>query len=177
MSPDEQFVMNSLLRVVGGSYSDGEDPPDAILQLKSEKIGVEVSTLVQRITSDCGVTVSRHSVDAPAINFANELNDEMSSDIPNDKFVLIIVPAPLNNVRKTKKQLRNGILKMLQLGVTKGDTQIFGNSISIHIHNGRRLSGKKVIGAVSMRNSSADIGLNARQILRERIEVKSKKWT
>src|SRR5690606_6024211 len=130
-----------------------------------------------RITSDCGVTVSRHSVDAPAINFANELNDEMSSDIPNDKFVLIIVPAPLNNVRKTKKQLRNGILKMLQLGVTKGDTQIFGNSISIHIHNGRRLSGKKVIGAVSMRNSSADIGLNARQILRERIEVKSKKWT
>jgi len=177
MSPSEEFVMGSLQCVVGGSYSDGEDPPDAILQLKSDKIGVEVSTLVQRITGDCGVTVSRHSVDAPAINFANDLNEEMSSVIPDDRFVLIIVPTPINDVRNTKEQTRLEILNRLQFGVTEGDIQICGNTISVHIYEGIRLSRKKVIGAVTTRNSSADIRLNAKTTLRERIEAKSKKWT
>lgn len=148
MSPDEEFVMLSLQYEVGGSFIDGEDPPDAILQLGEDKIGVEVSTLVQRITTDDGVSVSRHSVDAPAINFASDLNEEMIFEIPDGRYVMVIVPSPLNDVRRTKKQTRIEILKRIELGLAEGDIQICGNLISIYIHNGARPSGKKVVGAV-----------------------------
>ncbi len=176
MSPSEEFVMQSLTAAVGGKFQDGDDPPDAILHLDAMRIGVEVSSLVQQVISDSGITVSRLSLDAPALKFADDLNDEMASEIPEDKHVLVIVPAPLNNVRKTKKDVRGEILDRIAMGKPEGDIDIQGNKISIHIYEGTRPSGKKVIGAVATRTDSANIGLNAKRILKDRIKTKSEKY-
>jgi len=177
MSPNEEFVMKSLTAVVGGKFEDGDDPPDAILHLDAMRIGVEVSSLVQQVVSDSGVTVSRISLDAPALKFANDLNDEMASEMPEDKHILVIVPAPLNNVRKTKKEVRGEILDRIALGKSEGDIEVQGNKISIRIYEGTRPSGKKVIGAVATRTDSTNIGLNAEKFLKDRINAKSEKYS
>ncbi len=176
MSPSEEFVMQSLTAVLGGIFYDGDDPPDAILHLGTERIGVEVSSLVQQVISDSGITVSRLSLDAPALKFADDLNEEMTSEIPDDKHVLVIVPAPLNNVRKTKREARSEILDRIARNQSEGDIVIQGNNISINVYEGSRPSGKKVIGAVSTRTDSANIGLNASRILKDRIQAKTEKF-
>jgi len=175
MSPNETYVLEALQSKFGGNFSDGEDPPDAYLYIKDMKIAVEVTRLVEQVRNKSGVVVSRMSHDVPAVNLSNEIDGEVQKLILNGKYVLLIIPAPINSIRKTKEKLISIILDHIQTNLIKSDVEIEGNLISICVYDGDRESGKKVIGAVSNRYSSADIGKNTKRLLRDRILSKTKK--
>ena len=56
LKPDEQFVINSLAAHVGGTWSTGENPPDAYLRIGEEAVAVEISTLTQHVVAERGGT-------------------------------------------------------------------------------------------------------------------------
>ena len=103
MRSDETFAMNSIVKKFGGSYTGGEDPPDAYLQLNGENIAVEITQLVQQVQNDKGEMVSRHAHDRPAMTLSDELDHQMKNEIPNRKYVFLVLGAPIHNIRKTKK--------------------------------------------------------------------------
>ena len=175
MSPNETFVLEALQSRFGGNFTGGEDPPDAYLYLEKKKIAVEVTRLVEQVKSESGNIVSRMTHDVPAVKLSNEIDIEMRELIPKGKYVFVIIPAPVNSIRRTKEKLISTILDHIQNNLIKSDVEIEGNLISIHIYDGGRESGKKVIGAVSNRFSSANIGKNAKHLLKDRISSKAKK--
>ena len=173
MSPNEEFVLNALVGYFGGVFIDGEDPPDAYLLLDSRRIAVEVSMLVQQLVDKNGNQRSRFKDDIPAVNLANDLDDELNNLIPADKYVFLIIPSPINDIRKTRKELGQKILEKIETNSEISDFDIRGNRISINIYDRPGSSGKKIAAAVSNRHSSANIGLNAQLLLQDRISTKN----
>jgi hypothetical protein len=175
MSPNETFVMNSIVKTFGGKFTEGEDPPDAYLQLDGKSIAVEVTQLVQQVQNDKGEMISRLGHDQPAMTLSDELDLQMKNDIPNDKYVFLVLGAPINNIRKTKSELKIEILNQLNTGVVEQDLIIEENRISISIYDGVREAGKKVISAVANRYSDANLLNNTMYLLNDRITSKLKK--
>jgi hypothetical protein len=46
---DEKFVIKALCNTYGGTWRDGEDPPDAYLSLSDGEVAVEISILTQHV--------------------------------------------------------------------------------------------------------------------------------
>ena len=175
MSPNETFVMNSIVETFGGKFTEGEDPPDAYLQLNGKHIAVEVTRLVQQVQNDKGEIISRLAHDQPAMTLSDELERQMKNDIPNDKYVFLILGAPINNIRRTKSELKIEILNQLKSGVVKQDLIIEKNRISISIYDGVRETGEKVISAIANRYSDTNLLSNTMNLLNDRITSKLKK--
>lgn len=175
MSPNEEYVLSVLQKHYGGEIIEGEDPPDAYLIFGDRKIAVEVTRLVEQVVDESGNRVSRMAHDIPALEFADDLNRVMHSMLPEVIQVLVIVPSPLNNIRRTKEQVQSLIKKMIEERRDQVDITIEKNLISISIYNIARPSGEKVIGAVSNRYSDANIGKNTDFLLSDRISSKAKK--
>lgn len=103
MNPNETYVLGALKSKYGGEFSDGEDPPDAYLYIDKKTIAVEVTRLVEQVEDKKGKRISRLAQDMPAINLTNEINKELERHLPEDKHILLIIPTPINNIRRTKK--------------------------------------------------------------------------
>lgn len=175
MRPNEEYVLKVLVSKFGGTVTEGDDPPDAYLMLGNKRVAVEVTRLVQQLVSEDGASRPRIKDDMPALKLANELDEELRNQIPDDNYVFLILSAPIRNVRKTKKDLSNIILEKIKTSSNETDFDIGGNRVSIKIYNTPRPSGKKVIAAIANRYSSADIGSNAQFLLEERISTKNTK--
>jgi len=175
MRPNEEFVLNALVGKFGGIYSDGEDPPDAYISFGNERVAVEVTALVQQLENNDGSKRPRLSDDAPAANLANDLDRELINHIPHGKYFFLILPAPINNVRKTKAELSKTILDMVKNNSTSNEIEVFQNRISINVYDRPGKRHKKVAAAITNRYSSANILENAHQILKDRIETKNNK--
>jgi hypothetical protein len=175
MSPNENFVMNSIVEKFGGEFIEGEDPPDSYLQLDGEDIAVEVTRLVQQVENTKGKMISRIAHDQPAMSLSDELDGQMKSDIPDNKYVFLVLGAPINNIRKTKNKLRTEIMKQLKINAVKQDLVIEKNRISISIYDGVRSTGKKVISGIANRYSDANLLNNTMKLLNDRITSKQKK--
>ncbi|WP_340677441.1 hypothetical protein [Paraglaciecola sp.] len=175
MRPDEVFVMNSIVEKFGGNFTEGEDPPDAYLQLNGKSIAVEVTQLVQQVQNGKGEMVSRHAQDRPAMTLSDELDRQMKNEISEGKYVYLVLGAPINNIRKTKSELKKEILNQLKSGVVKQDLVIEDNRISINIYDGDRGTDKKIISAIANRYSDANILNNTMSLLSDRITSKLKK--
>lgn len=175
MRPDEKYALEALASKYGGEFIAGDDPPDGYLVRHESKVAVEVSRLIEHVTSDEGITRPRHADNAPVFKLIEDIDSELRKDIPFGKYVLLIVYTPVNDVRKTKRELVAKIIEMLSSEVTKAEVDIRSNSISISVYDGCRESGKKVIGALPSKNSSADIGENVSYILSSRIRDKESK--
>ncbi len=176
---DEEFVIRTLAAFYSGVWRPGENPPDAYLNIGNEQISVEISTLTQHVNDEKGGSVPRLSKDATAIRVSEELNDELREKIPPRRFVLLVLRSPITKARKLKPILSNRILDLVKSdGVSEAEAEeeILGNQIKIHLIPNDRPSGKKVVGIVTNQKSSADILLNAKQILEGRIAVKAKKY-
>lgn len=178
LRPEEKFCIEAVAASVRGRWSEGEDPPDAYLSIGSERIAVEISTLTQYVTDQNGGSRPRLSEDSTAIRLCNELNQDLKSDIPTNRTVLLILSAPIKNVRKLKPRLNEEIMALV-VSARSDDVpvkrEILGNKITIHLIPEGRPSGKKVVGAVQNEKSSADILANATAILADRIYVKTQK--
>ena len=174
MNPNETFVMNSIVKALGGKFTEGENPPDAYFNLSDNIIAVEVTRLVQQVKNDKGEMIPRLAQDQPAILLSDELDCQMRNDIPNNKYVFLTLGAPINNIRKTKKQLKKEIIHQLNTGIIEQDLTIEKNRISITIYDGTKKSGKKIISAVANRYSDANLLSNTMHLLNDRITSKAK---
>lgn len=178
LRPDEKFCIDAVVTLVGGKWSEGEDPPDAYLSIGNDNIAVEISTLTQYVMDHNGDSKPRLSDDSTALRLCNELDEQLKNRVPAGRTVLLILSAPINSARKLKPRLSAEIMALVE---SAGETdvtverEILGNKITIHHFQEDRLSGKKVVGAVQNKNSDTDILANAKSILTDRIAVKAQK--
>ena len=175
MRPEEEFVLEALVSEIGGEFVDGDDPPDAYLMHDGRRIAVEVSRLIQHTINEHGQLRPRLSDDVPALTLADHLDDDLRNNIPDKKFFFVVIPSPVNDVRRTREQINQIILEMIQSESEEFEGGVCGNLIQIKIINGDRPSGKKIVAALPNRNSSADIGLNVSFLLQDRITTKNRK--
>ncbi len=177
MRADEIFVMNALVATFGGSWKPGQDPPDAYLILAGKSIAIEISTLTQHVRNDHGEMVPRLSQDVGAIEICDALDVELRRDIPNGVAVSLVLTAPITKARKLRELLAEEIRRRIRLSSDESSTDLVlgGNPVRLIIHEHSGQEGKKVVGLIVNRNSSADIQVNAWQILEERLKDKSLK--
>jgi hypothetical protein len=176
--PDEQFCIEAVVASVGGQWSEGEDPPDAYLNMGNKRIALEISILTQYVMDQNAGCKPRLSEDTTAIRLCNELNHDLKNDIPKNRTVLLILSAPINSARKLKPKLSAEIMALVGSAASYDVTvtrEIMGNKITIHLILDGRPSGKKIVGVVQNEKSSADILANATSILADRIDVKTQK--
>ena len=174
--PDERFVMESLVAHLGGVWEPGEDPPDAYLLNTSGRIAVEVSTLTQHVEPPGKPAMPRIGQDAAVIDLVNALDQSLRPKVKGDRYAILVLRSPLENLRKFKRQLASHVELTLAAGedVTE-NMMIAGNDVKISTHTGERPSGKRVVAVIPNRLSSPCISQNATDILRDRIEDKALK--
>jgi hypothetical protein len=175
---DEQFVMMALGKHFSATWIPGEDPPDAYLQLKNNKVGVEVSTLVQHVEDNEGSLVSRLSDDMTALSLCDELDKELRHLIPKNRRVRLVLEAPITKKRQLKPILFEKILQAVNSpSIQQGsfDYEILENKIAFQVTDYTGASTKKVLALVTNSRIGANISENARIILNDRIASKSKK--
>lgn len=178
MRPEEEFVGRALITFVGGpsraSVSDGDDPPDLYLSVDGSHIGIEVTQLSQFTFEHDGTFGNRTTQDFFGIRILNELNAKQGPALPKDVSLLIGLWVPVPKARRFKRILTEWVAHVVAAPKQgfKEEREIEGSKASISVIE-QRPSGKKIVGFVVNKNSSADIGLNARLILEDRIRTKS----
>jgi len=178
LRPDEEFVIRSLAKMLGGKWWAGENPPDAYLKLGDKIVAVEISTLTQPVLNGTEFGKERRSGDVGALRFCEELDNEVKSQIPKGICVILILYAPINKFRRFKKLLSEKIIEYSSRKIEcEFEGEILDNKYNIQIVSGERPSGKKIVGIISNSRSSADILANAVYALNDRLFVKSRIMT
>jgi len=174
MRKDEMFVAEAVASWCRGTYRPGENPPDAYVTMHAETVALEVSTLTQYVTDDRG-TRPRLSDDGPALTLADELDSELTTDIPDGHLIVLTLTSPILKLRKTKAALGARIRKYLNDPEPwERSVQINGNLIGIALSKYESPT-RKVFGIVQHRGAGEHILTNAWKILEDRIKVKGKK--
>ena len=178
MRPDEKFVSHALVAFFGGpsfvSVSDGEDPPDLYPTFKESRVGVEVTRLSQFTFEPDGTLGNRTTKDCFGIQFLEDLNVIVGLSLPSNISLLVGVKMPVPNAAKFKKNLATWVSQIAIDPVLgqRHETMIEDSKVTITVVT-ERFTGKKIVGFVANSNSSADILLNARLVLEDRIRKKS----
>ena len=156
------------------SVSDGEDPPDLYLTVGGSCTGVEVTQLSQFTFEPDGTLGNRTTQDSFGIRLLNDLDAKVGPMLPEDISLLIVLWVPVPNASRFKKSLTEWVTEIAAAPKQgfKEEREVEGSRTSISVI-GQRPSGKKIIGFVVNKNSSADIGLNARLVLQDRIRTKA----
>ncbi len=171
---DEEFVAQALSEHFSGSWDEGQDPPDIYLSYNEKKIAVEISTLTQHVINDEGRFIPRLSQDTGVIRLCEELDLELRGYISGEFYIILTLFSPIIKVRKFKQLLKDQIILLTKKNKELDKViEVNGLEIRIHIVSGKRESGKKIIGIVSNKNSSANIADNVRYIFEQRISKKS----
>jgi hypothetical protein len=178
LRPDEEFVIRALAAHVHGMWTPGEDPPDAYMKMGEETVAIEISTLAQQVVDERGGMKPRLSEDTAALRLADELNDELLSEVPEGRMVVLSLRAPILELRRTKERLKKRILSLVADGTNRTidvEENILGNRIGINLSTYDGTDPRKVHAAVVNQKSDAHISRNARLILEDRIVTKTKK--
>jgi len=175
---DEEFVGRALVDYFGGSscasVSEGEDPPDIYLTASASRVGVEVTRLSQFTIESGGTLGNRTTQDFFGIRLLDELDAKVGPSLPDDVSLMICLRVPVSNAAGFRKRLTKWVTKIAlapEIGL-EHEREIEGSRTSISVIP-ERPTGKKIVGCVVSTNSSADIGLNARLVLEDRIRTKS----
>ena len=178
MRSDEEFVGRALVAFLGGpssaSISDGEDPPDLYLHIGGSRAGVEVTRLSQFTFEPDGTLGNRATQDFFGIQMLNKLNANAGARLPEEMSLLIGLWVPVPNASRFKRTLTEWVAQIVvtpEQGFYE-ERKIEGSKVTISVIE-QRPSGKKIAGFVINKNSSADIGLNARLVLEDRIRSKA----
>jgi len=178
MRPDEKFVAQSLVKFPGGpaavSATEGENPPDLYLNLKGKRVCVEITRLSEFTFDPNGTFGNRATQDAFGIRVINELNSKLGASVPSNAKLLLSIEMPVPNPGRFRKSLEAWVREVATAPDPHAsyERQIEGSNTRILVIPGTP-TGKKIIGRVMNKNSSADILLNARLILEERIQAKT----
>jgi hypothetical protein len=150
-----------------GTWTRGEDPPDAYLIIGDREVAIEISTLVQQ---------PRTSDDMGAARLVGELNLELRGLVSEGVTILLKFTAPVAELRKTKAALTNFLRKKLvdiQSCTDETRFDVNGNVVSIRPIDGRE-GQDKIIGIILPQHSKTDILYNASQILGNLVARKTK---
>jgi hypothetical protein len=175
---DEEFVGRALVEFFGGpsraAASDGEDPPDLYLTVGASRVGVEVTQLSQFTLEPDGTLGNRTTQSYFSLRLLDELNTKVGPSLPDDVSLLIGLWVPVSNASRFRRGLTEWVTKVASAPEQslEQEREIEGSKTSISVIP-ERPSGKKIVGFVVNTNSSADIGLNARLVLEDRIRTKS----
>jgi len=93
--------------------------------------------------------------------------------LPNDISLLVGLWVPVSNAARFRKELKEWVreIAMAPANGTELERDIDGSKTSVSVIPERPFG--KIVGFVVNKNSSADIGLNARLVLEDRIRTKS----
>ena len=178
MRPDEEFVGKALANYFGGpgkaSVSHGSDPPDICLTVGTTSIGVEVTQLSQFTLEPDGTLGNRMTQDFFGLRLLDGLNSQVGPSLPADVSLLVGLWVPVLNAARFRRAVSEWVKSVAsspKMGF-KEECQIDGSKVTISVIP-ERPSGKKIVGFVCNKNSSADIGLNARLVLEDRIRRKN----
>lgn len=178
MRRDEALVGRALVEFFGGpscaSASDGEDPPDLYLTVGASRVGVEVTQLSQFTFEPDGNLGNRATQDFFGLRLLDEINAKIGPSLPDDVSLLVGLWVPVSNAARFRKGLTDWVREVGSAPATglEQEREIEGSKTSVSVIP-ERPSGKKIVGFVVNTNSSADISLNARLVLEERIRRKS----
>jgi hypothetical protein len=178
LKPDELFVINALATHLNGTWSAGEDPPDAYLEIGDGTVAVEISTLTQHVVDERGGTHARLSEDSTALWLANELDKELRTAIPDGHMVVLTLRAPIAKARRTKEELKDKILHLVANTTDQTidvEEDVLENRIDINLSSYSDPDNRKVHAVVINRKSDPHVTSNARMILEERITTKTEK--
>ena len=180
LRPDEEFVGQSLVAFFGGpslaAFSEGGDPPDLYLTTEGVRVGVEVTQLSQVTFRPGGTNGNRRTQDAFGLRVLADLNNEVTTILPIGVALLIVLWVPVENPSKYRKALTD-LVKGIALSPELGHEivrNVEGAKVSLKVIP-RQPGADAVSGAVANTESSADIGMNARVILEERIQAKTQR--
>jgi hypothetical protein len=166
MKPIEKLVIDAVAAEFCGTWTCGEDPPDAYLMIGSREIAIEISTLTQQ---------PRTSDDMGVVRLVGELNRELGGLVPKGVTILLTLCAPLvGKQRKTKAALTSFLREKLADSQSFTDETRFdanGNVVSIRPIRERC---EKIFGIILPQHSNTDIRFNAWQILENLITRKTK---
>ena len=169
MRQEEIFALNSLTSVFGGEYRNGEDPPDAYINLSGKCIAVEVTMLVEQITRN-GKTHPRLADEMPVRNISTEMEEKIGIYVPDNSWLYLGLPSPIENIGEFKDKLVQVILEFLENDLKATEKMILGNLVSLNLIRAKIPPERKVVQFVSSRQSFCTE--QAELILRERIEAK-----
>ena len=168
----------SLLGYFGGSekvsVNEGDDPPDIYLNFSDSCIGVEVTQLRPPTIEQGRPLGNRTTQDLFGIRLVNELNINVGPILPDGMSLHVHMDLPIKNPRKYKKILRDWVTEVAKSPALDYEERrdIQGSKTKISIIQ-KPAGRKKIVGFITSNNSSADIALNARLILEDRIRKKS----
>lgn len=151
-----------------------EDPPDAYLGVGSETVAVEISTLSQHVDDYRERPIPRFSKDATALRLREKLNEDLQTKISQGCTALLVLKSPIANKRQLKPHLPEKLPELIEspepLQIL--ECRIFDKMIEIQLDSSKRSWGNKVAGLLINQKPSADILMNARVSLDDRIIVK-----
>jgi hypothetical protein len=104
----------------------------------------------------------------------NELDGNVGPRLPEELSLLIGLWVPVPNASRFKRALTEWVAQIAaapKQGFNE-ERNIEGSRVTVSVIE-QRPSGKKIAGFVVNKNSSADIGLNARLVLEDRIRSKA----
>lgn len=174
MREDEKFVADALAKWLGGTFREGENPPDAYLVVGADTIAVEISTLTQSVRDDLGER-PRLSDDIAVARLAKRLNTTLKDVIAEGRCLVLTLGAPMLEIRKTEAELKRYIRDGLG-GASSGSVSIRGNTIGFSVYS-HDVPSEKVMAVIEHRGAGASrhILTNAWCILEGRIVDKTQK--
>ena len=154
--------------------ADGEDPPDLYLSLPNSRVGVEVTRLSQFTFESDGTLGNRATQDFFGLRLLDEIDTKVGPLLPDDLSLFVGVEVPVPNAARFRKELTDWVTQIATAPVAGAthERKIKGSKTSVSVIP-ERPTGKKIAGFVVNKNSSADILLNARLVLEDRIRTKS----
>lgn len=177
MREDEAFVGRSLVCHLGGAnrvrLEDGEDPPDLVLVIDGQRVGVEVTRLAQFTVRPDGSLGNRATDDSFGLRVVDDLNSRLGPLLPDDVDVFVHLEMPADSGGRFRTRLFSWIQEIVaapELGF-EAERRIEGAYVRIRVIR-RRLSEKRIVGLVGNDHSSPDVGFNARLLLEDRIHTK-----
>jgi hypothetical protein len=179
MRREEAFVCSALVTFLRGpsvaSGTDGDDPPDIYLTLGGSRVSVEVTRLSQFTIEPEGTLGNRATQDSFGIRLIEDLNTKLGPLLPKNVSLLIGGHIPVPNASRCRQEVTEWVTQVAASPNpgTKDERNIDGSSVSVSVIP-EQPSGKKIVGFVVNKHSSADILLNARFVLEERIRTKSR---
>jgi len=166
MRSEERFALEALNRTFGGTYIEGEDPPDAYFINDELKIGVEVSFLVEEVEMETEAAVSKIS---------QYVDDKIGDMIPEDRWIYLGLRSPINRLSDFKRELLVSIQKLIENDTHAENLDIVGNKVSIFYYRNRLKTKDRVLQFHSYQSKFSIE--QARQLLESRISKKSELLT
>jgi hypothetical protein len=117
---------------------------------------------------------NRATQDSFGLRLLNEIDSKLGPSLPDDVSFLVGIELPVSNAARFRKGLLDWVAEVAlnQLADAQYDRLIEGSNASISVIPARP-TGEKIVGFVVAKNSKADILLNARLVLADRIRIKN----